>query len=56
MSIGGSDQGEKVKVNLSLNLTMEMVEILDQLKAEYGAASRGRVVEMLLQDFIAPEA
>ena len=28
MSIGGSDQGEKVKVNLSLNLTMEMVEIL----------------------------
>lgn len=31
-----------------------MVELIDQLKGEYGARSRGRVLEMLLQDLIDP--
>ena len=43
------------RVSLTLNLSKEMLEILDPLKKEYGAASRGRVVEMLLQDLIGPE-
>ena len=31
-----------------------MVEMIDQLKGEYGARSRGRVLEMLLQDLLDP--
>ena len=31
-----------------------MVALIDQLKGEYGARSRGRVLEMLLQDLIDP--
>ena len=31
-----------------------MVELTDQLKGEYGARSRGRVLEMLLQDLLDP--
>ena len=31
-----------------------MVELIDQLKGEYGARSRGRVLEMLLQDLLDP--
>jgi len=31
-----------------------MVELIDQLKSEYGARSRGRVLELLLQDLLDP--
>ena len=31
-----------------------MVALIDQLKGEYGARSRGRVLEMLLQDLLDP--
>ena len=31
-----------------------MVELIDQLKGEYGARSRGRVLELLLQDLLDP--
>ena len=31
-----------------------MVALIDQLKGEYGARSRGRVLEMLLQDLLNP--
>ena len=43
------------RVSVTLNLSKEILELLDQLKKEYGAASRGRDVEMLLQDLINPE-
>ena len=43
------------RVSLTLNLSKEILEVLDKLKAEYGAASRARVLEMLLQDLISPE-
>ena len=52
-SASDKDQ-EKVQVNLTLNLSKEMVENLDKLKAEYGAASRGRVIELLLADLFSP--
>ena len=54
MSIPNSAQPDKIQVNLTLNLTKEMVKNLDQLKLEYGAASRGRVIELLLRDLFAP--
>ena len=31
-----------------------MVELIDQLKGEYGARSRGRVLEILLQELLDP--
>ena len=43
------------RVSLKLNHSKEMLEILDQLKKEYGAVSRARVIEILLQDLISPE-
>ena len=43
------------RVSLTLNLSKEIIEILDQLKMEYGAVSRARVLELLLQDLIGPE-
>ena len=43
------------RVSLTLNLSKEVILILDKLKAEYGAKTRARVVELLLQDLIGPE-
>ena len=55
MSPNSMDKSKKFRVNLTLNLSKEMDENLDKLKASYGAASRGRVVELLLQDLFNPE-
>jgi metal-responsive CopG/Arc/MetJ family transcriptional regulator len=43
------------RVSMTLNLSKEVILILDKLKKEYGAASRARVIELLLQDLIGPE-
>ena len=43
------------RVSLTLDLSKEIIEVLDKLKAEYGARTRARVVEMLLQDLISPD-
>ena len=43
------------RVSLTLDLSKEIIEVLDKLKSEYGARTRARVVEMLLQDLISPE-
>ena len=40
---------------VSINLSREMIELLDVLKAEYGVASRGRVIEILLKELISNE-
>ena len=42
-------------VQVKLNLTREVIMVLDKLKIEYGARTRARVIEMLLQDLLAPE-
>ena len=55
MSIPNGGEPEKIRVSVTLDLTKETLMFLDKLKSEYGAASRGRVVEMLLQDLLNPE-
>ena len=39
---------------ISVEMSEPMVALIDQLKGEYGARSRGRVLEMLLQDLLNP--
>ena len=46
---------EKIRVEVTLNLSKEALEIIDKLKMEYGASTRGRTLELLIQDLIAPE-
>ena len=55
MASGSGKREEKIQVSLTLNLPKKTFEILDKLKAEYGAKSRGRVIELLLEDLFAPE-
>lgn len=40
------------KVSFTLEVDPEIAAVLEKLRAEYGARSKGRVVEMLLQDLI----
>ena len=47
-----SADSEKVKVSLELNLTKEVFNVLDVLKDEYGAQSRARVIELILEDLV----
>ena len=53
MSIEYGDRQNEFQVKVTLS--KETIELLDKLKVEYGAKTRGRVIEMLLQDLIAPE-
>ena len=39
---------------ISVEMSEPMVALIDQLKGEYAARSRGRVLEMLLQDLLDP--
>ena len=50
-----NDNHDKAQFKVTVNLSKETIELLDNLKMEYGARTRGRVIEMLLQDLIAPE-
>ena len=50
-----NDNHDKAQFKVTVNLSKETIELLDKLKMEYGARTRGRVIEMLLQDLIAPE-
>ena len=43
---------EKIKVSLTLNLAEEVVNVLDELQGEYGAQSRARVIELILEDLV----
>ena len=44
---------DQLRVTITLN--KEIFVVLEKLKAEYGVSTRGRVIEMLLQDLISPE-
>ena len=55
MSIHKDYPKNKIRVNMTLDLTKEIITILDELKTKYGVASRRRVVEILLQDIINPQ-
>ena len=46
---------EKIKVSVTLSLPKEVVNALELLKREYGVGSKGRVLEMLLEDLILGE-
>ena len=40
---------------VKLEMKAEHIELLDTLKKEYGASSRSRALEMLLDDLLNPE-
>lgn len=40
------------RVNMNLNVSVEMIALIDQLKVEYGVRTRSRVVEMILEDLL----
>ena len=54
-----ADSGAKGKgtqrVSLTLDLTAEMIQALEALKAEYGVQTKARVIEMLLRDLLSIE-
>ena len=50
-----SVDSEKIKVSLTLSLPKEVLNALELLKREYGVGSKGRVLEMLLEDLILGE-
>ena len=53
-----SDNGEQPdtdQVCVSITLSKDILEALDQLKAEYGARTRERVIEILLRELVSPE-
>ena len=49
------DQRSNEKVSFTLEVVPEIADVLEKLQAEYGAISKGRVVEMLLNDLILGE-
>ena len=49
------DQRSNVKVSFTLEVDPEIAAVLEKLQAEYGAISKGRVVEMLLNHLILGE-
>ena len=49
------DQKDNDKVSFKVEVDPEIAAVLDKLQAEYGAISKGRVIEMLLKDLILGE-
>ena len=45
---------ERIKVVIEMK--PEHIELLEKLKQQYGAASKSRAIEMLLDDLLAPDA
>ena len=43
------------QIRVTITLSKEIFELLEKLKVEYGVSTRGRVIEMLLQDLLSPE-
>ena len=48
-------QRSNEKVSFTLEVDPEIAAVLERLQAEYGARSKGRVVEMLLKDLMLGE-
>ena len=49
------DQKSNDKVSFTIEVDPEIAAVLEKLQAEYGARSKGRVVEMLLKDLMLGE-
>ena len=49
------DQQVNEKVSFTVEVDPEIAALLEKLQAEYGAISKGRVIEMLLKDLILGE-
>ena len=39
-------------MKVSMEIKDELIPLIDKLKAEYGASTRGRVIELLLEDLL----
>ena len=48
-----SDSNEKVSFKVEVNPAI--ADLLEKLQVEYGVQTKGRVIEMLLQDLLTPE-
>ena len=46
---------ETERVAVTLNLQASTILAIDELKRAYGAQSRGRVIEMLIEDLLSAE-
>ena len=44
------------RVKVILNLSERTISVLEELKAEYGVSSRAKVIEVLIDELINPEA
>ncbi len=55
MASDNDGQLDTDQIRVTVTVSKDILEVLDQLKAEYGARTRGRVIEMLLLDLISPE-
>ena len=55
MTFDNGDQKDTDQIPVKVTLSKDILELLDKLKSEYGARTRGRVIEMLLRDLISPE-
>ena len=49
------DQKSNDKVSFTIEVDPEIAALLEKLQVEYAASSKGRVIEMLLRDLLAPE-
>ena len=42
----------KQRVTVTLEMSDELIQLIDQLKVEYGAQSRSRTIELLLNELL----
>ena len=52
MNSPSKDAEKFIDVTVKLKLPSKTLDLLDRLKQTYGAHSRGRVIEMLLQELL----
>ena len=55
MAVSRSKGQGTLRVCLSLDLTVEMIEMLEVLKREYGVQTRARAIEILLRDLLSED-
>ena len=55
MAHSGKNGKDTQRVSLTLDLTVEMIELLETLKREYGVQTRARAIEILLRDLLSED-
>ena len=46
----------KQRVTVTLEMSDELIQLIDQLKVEYGAQSRSRTIELLLNELLSDDS